>query len=114
PRYDAVLLYRLDLPRRAPEAFAAMNRLVGKIDEKRMVRANSLVVLKKRPSAEAAAALLKDALGTSAGAAPMAQPGVAAEIAKDAARHLQLVAISLFAAIVLGVPLGVLATRSRF
>jgi osmoprotectant transport system permease protein len=117
PRYDAVLLYRLALPERAPEAFAAMQRLVGKIDEAKMIRANALVVLQKQTQQQAAAALLQDALGQSAARA--ARPGgdgsrVAAEIARHTLRHLQLVAFSLFAAILLGVPLGVLATRARW
>lgn len=115
PRYDAVLLYRLDLPQRAPKAFAAMQRLNGKIDEERMIRANALVALQKRPYQEAASALLKESLG--AGGAPAVAPaeagGMWAEIGRNTARHLQLVAISLFAAVLVGIPLGVLATRSR-
>ncbi len=114
PRYDAVLLYRLDLPRRAPRAFAAIQRLVGKIDETRMTRANALVVLKKQSQQQAATALLHETLGGSA-VAPLGERGVMwGEIARNTARHLQLVAISLLAAIFLGVPLGVLATRSRW
>ena len=32
PRYDAVLLYRLDLPTRLPKAWAALQTLEGRID----------------------------------------------------------------------------------
>lgn len=113
PRYDAVLLYRLELPGRAPRAFEAMQRLVGKIDEARMIRANARVVLEKQTQQQAAAALLRETLGAGA-AAPAAGPSVGREIAQNTLRHLQLVAISLFAAILIGIPLGVLATRSRF
>jgi osmoprotectant transport system permease protein len=112
PRYDAVLLYRLELPDRAPRAFAAMERLVGKIDEARMIHANALVVLQKQTSEQASGMLLKEVLAATT-AVPDTQPRVAREIARDTARHLQLVAISLFAAILIGVPLGILATRSR-
>ena len=35
PRYDAVLLYRLDLPQRLPAAWAALQQLEGRIDEER-------------------------------------------------------------------------------
>src|SRR5688572_32317004 len=35
PRYDAVLLYRLDLPRKAPAAWAAIQQLEGRIDAAR-------------------------------------------------------------------------------
>jgi osmoprotectant transport system permease protein len=88
-----------------------MQRLVGKIDEARMTRANALVVLKKQSRQEAAAALLRESLGT-ASAATSEAPSIAGEIAKDTARHLQLVSLSLLAAVLLGIPLGVLATRS--
>jgi osmoprotectant transport system permease protein len=118
PRYDAVLLYRTDLPRRAPAAFAAMERLVGRIDEERMIRANARVVLEKQSRQEASAALLREALGSSrrAGVAPAAAPdatsGVAVEILRNTLRHLQIVSVSLLAAVLIGVPLGMLATRS--
>jgi osmoprotectant transport system permease protein len=114
PRYDAVLLYRLELPRRAPRAFASMLRLVGTMDEAKMTRANGLVVLKKQSQQQAAAALLQEALGATAATAVVTRPSVLGEIAHNTARHLQLVAISLLAAILLGIPLGVVATRSRF
>jgi osmoprotectant transport system permease protein len=111
PRYDAVLLYRLDLPRRAPAAFAAMQRLVGHVDEAAMIRANAMVAVQKKSSEEAAASLLKDALGKSAGTVRPAS--VARDIARDTVTHIELVAVSLLAAILVGVPLGILATRSR-
>jgi osmoprotectant transport system permease protein len=111
PRYDAVLLYRLDLPRRAPEAFAAMPRLVGHVDEAAMIRANAMVMLQKKPSTEAAAALLNETLGQGTGAA--ATTSVARDILRNTLTHMELVAVSLLAAILVGVPLGILAARSR-
>lgn len=116
PRYDAVLLYRLDLEQRAPQALAAMRRLEGKIDEARMVRANAQVVLEKKPYAEAAAALLRESLGESVAIPRGSTEGasqVAGSILRNTVQHLRLVALSLLAAILLGIPLGVLATRSR-
>ena len=65
PRYDCVLLYRLDLPARNLAAWAAMQRLIGAIDEKRsMIRANALVIIDKKPQGEAARALLAAISGT--------------------------------------------------
>ncbi len=116
PRYDAVLLYRLDLPRRAPRAFAAMERLVGRIDEPRMIRANGMVEIEERRYQDAAAALLAEALGQQSPTAASRRPGwvvTAAEIGRYTAEHLRLVLISLLAAIVVGVPLGILAARTR-
>lgn len=112
PRYDAVFLYRADLPQRAPKALAAALRLVGRIDEAKMIGANARVVLQKESAGQAAAALLTQSLEapTEAGAV---RPSVTAEIAGLTLQHLQIVGISLLAAIVVGLPLGVLAARSR-
>ena len=112
PRYDAVLLYRRDLQRRAPAVLRGMMRMVGRIDERTMMRANAAVALHGLSAEEGARALLTDALGvqsTSAGGAP----GLWARVARNVARHLELVGISLFFAVLVGVPLGIWATRSK-
>ncbi len=113
PRYDAVLLYRKALEREAPGTLAAWNTLAGKIDEARMIRANARVVIQKQPFETAASALLDDA-GFAVANAPVARPDRAREILRSTLEHLRLVAISLAAAIAIGVPLGVLATGSPF
>jgi osmoprotectant transport system permease protein len=41
PRYDAVLLYRLDVPQRFPAAWQALQGLAGRIDEATMIRLNA-------------------------------------------------------------------------
>ncbi len=41
PRYDAVLLYRLDVPTRFPQAWAALQKLEGRIDERAMIAMNA-------------------------------------------------------------------------
>ncbi len=111
-RYEAVLLYRLDLPDRAPRAFSAMQRLVGAVDRARMLHANALVASGHESPESAAAWLLHDALGGQPSRGPRAWAR-SASIAKASGRHLMLVFASLFFAIVLGVPLGVVARRSR-
>jgi len=54
PRYDSVLLYRLDLPRRLPQAWKALQALEGKIDQGRMIRLNAAVELEHLSFAAAA------------------------------------------------------------
>ena len=39
PRYDALVLYRQDVPQRFPQAWAAMQKLEGTIDERAMENA---------------------------------------------------------------------------
>jgi osmoprotectant transport system permease protein len=41
PRYDAVVLYRLDVPQRFPHAWAALQQLRGKINEPAMIAMNA-------------------------------------------------------------------------
>ena len=41
PRYDALLLYRLDLPTRLPAAWAALQKLEGRMDESAMIALNA-------------------------------------------------------------------------
>ena len=115
PKYDAVLLYRRDLPQRAPQAWRALAALEGKIDERRMIRLNAAAELEGRTFQQAAASFF-DA-GASAGAAQKKRGYLAALLGPDLApltyQHLLLVIVSLALAIVIGVPLGVLAFKVR-
>jgi osmoprotectant transport system substrate-binding protein/osmoprotectant transport system permease protein len=113
PRYDAVWLYRLDLAKREPRAIAAMTRLTGRIDEARMIRANARVVLGGRTYRESADSLLAESVAGAPGPRGTT-PGLWASIARNTAQHLKLVALSLLLAVLAGIPLGVLATRSTF
>lgn len=111
PRYEAVLLYRIDLPTRAPHAYAAMMRLVGRVDATSMRRANGRLVLDGRSVQDAALGLLQDALGREVQLASAESP--LREIARDTWQHLGLVLFALLASIAVGVPLGIAAGRSR-
>ena len=113
PRYDAVLLYRLDLPRRAPAAWGAMRTLLGRVDEARMIRANGRVSLEHWESVRAADSLLGECLGPAPERTGPGGGGMWASILSNAARHLELVGFALLGAILAGIPLGILATRSK-
>ncbi|MEW6284404.1 MAG: ABC transporter permease, partial [Candidatus Eremiobacterota bacterium] len=85
------------------------------VDEKRMIRANAMVTLENKTSQEAAAWLLRECLGAEV-EAPRGAVGRGwnwAAVGANTARHLQLVGLSLLVAIAVGIPLGVLASRSR-
>src|SRR5438067_3522474 len=41
PRYDALVLYRLDVPKKFPQAWAALQKLQGRIDEHTMIAMNA-------------------------------------------------------------------------
>ncbi|WP_084452348.1 ABC transporter permease/substrate-binding protein [Roseateles chitosanitabidus] len=76
PRYDAVLLHRVDLPQRHPRAWAALQSLQGRIDERAMVAMNAEAETRKRPFDEIARDFLDRHPAVRSGAA--AEPLVAA------------------------------------
>ena len=112
PDYEAVVVYRLDLATRAPVAFAAIERLVGRVDRGTMARANA-AVLAGRTTREAATGLLREALGAEAPRADGRATSTMSVIPGALLRHVELVAASLVACAVVGVPLGVVASRRK-
>ncbi|OFW40397.1 MAG: amino acid ABC transporter permease, partial [Acidobacteria bacterium RIFCSPLOWO2_12_FULL_60_22] len=108
PVYNAVLLVRADLAARAPEAVAAMLRLEGRIPAAAMVEMNARVKLDRVPESRAAA----DFLAANFAVKTEAQEETARErLLKNTRAHLVLVAISLTAAILVSVPLGIVAAK---
>jgi osmoprotectant transport system permease protein len=107
PRYDAVVLARRDSMQRAPEAFQAILRLQGSITEKQMIELNEAVDERRRSAEQAAGDFVAQTLSVE-----VARPqSVWGQTVVHAREHSLLVAISLAAAIVLAVPLGVLSVR---
>jgi osmoprotectant transport system permease protein len=111
PRYDAVLFYRLDVPKRFPEAWGALQALAGKIDERRMIRMNAAAELEGRTFAQAAALLVSDGKPQSAARRNFLDVLFGPDFWRLTSEHLLLVFASLAASIAVGVPLGVLAAK---
>jgi osmoprotectant transport system permease protein len=111
PSYEAVLLYRAEVPKRFPDAFAAWKRLAGKIDNAMMVRLNARAEIDKVPFTQVAAEFLGG--GESKGRRSLWSALFAPDSGRLLAEHLVLVFASLAAAILIGVPLGMLAARRR-
>ena len=118
PRYDAVLLYRLDLPSRQPAAWRAIGALQGRIDEATMIRLNGDAELRGRAFADIA----RDFLAQPGGAAPASSPASAPaatssfsarlfgdDLGRLTRQHLLLVLVGVGAACIVGLPLGALA-----
>jgi len=108
PEYQAVLLYRADLGGRAPAAVRQMLRLEGAIDASRMIAMNARVKIARESEERVAAEFLEGELGVVTAAAA---DGAVARFGRNLRGHLELVAISLLAAILVAVPLGVVAAR---
>ena len=106
--YQALILYRADLAERAPAVIAAFERLEDRIDATTMARFNGLVKLEGATEQAAAAALLEETLGLTVA---VSRQGFWHQLAQRTLEHLGLVIVSLAAAILVAVPLGVLAAR---
>jgi len=100
PQYKAVFLYRLGTDQRA---VAALEKLAGTLDERRMTRLNDEA---ERTKSYALAAALYF------GEKPEHLAGeLVGKIGRWTWRHLELVGASLVLAIVAGIPLGIRASR---
>ena len=111
PRYDAVVLHRLDAPERHPAAFAAWKSLEGRIDERTMTGLNARAELDRVPFERVAAEFLDGRAG--GGPRDLASALFAPDFARLALEHAMLVFASLAAAVALGVPMGIVAARVR-
>jgi osmoprotectant transport system permease protein len=112
PRYEAVILYRAELDSIAPLVTRALVGLAGGITERSMIGMNAAVKLRKVPETEVARSYIA-ARGGARSKASEARSSVWREIGRRTLEHLLLVGLSLIAAIVVGVPLGVLSSRVR-
>ncbi len=110
PRYDAVLLYRLDVPQRFPQAWAALQKLKGSIDENAMIAMNARAELQ----GVAFDVIARDHLagkanttGADAGSRGLWAKLFGPDLARLTLQHLTLVAVSVGLAALIGIPLAV-------
>ena len=108
PRYEAVLLYRADLAKRNPGAVAALQRILGIIDAPTMIRLNAAVKIDRRSESDVASTFLAEGVGLQA---TLRSEGRIERLIRHTREHLLLVALSLATAIIVAVPLGILAAR---
>jgi osmoprotectant transport system permease protein len=118
PRYDAVLLYRLDLPARAPLAWKRISSLEGKIPTAAMIRMNGDAELRGRSFAAIAEDFVDQRPTAATGLAAATRAGLrerlfGPDLGRLTKEHLSLVVISLAIAVLLGVPLGAAAASRR-
>jgi osmoprotectant transport system permease protein len=117
PKYEAVLLYRSDLPRRFPGTWEALKRLEGRISARDMAAMNASAELAGIPFAQVAQSFLE-------GGGPPRNAGIreersladvliGADFGRLTGQHLLLVFASLGLSVGVGVPLGIWASRSR-
>ena len=110
PAYHAVWLYRVDLEQRLPAIVARLRRMEGSIDGPEMRGMNTDVQFRdKQVSAVAASFLASKRID----AVPAVEPTLAERLGRTTYEHLQLVIPSLLAAMLVSIPLGIVASRRR-
>lgn len=110
PDYRAVILYRSALLETAPEAVTAWEGLAGRIDQDTMIALNARAKIERAPEAQVASDYLAQAFGQRSTFIVRTRAG---RIWLRAREHLFLVGLSLSAAILLGIPLGIWAAKRR-
>jgi osmoprotectant transport system permease protein len=113
PKYEAVLLYRLDLPQRFPAAWQALRGLEGRIDAPTMIRLNAAAELEGKSFRQAAALFFDGGRPAAAAQRGLANTLFGPDFWRLTGEHLLLVVVSLVAAVLIGVPLGVVAAKVR-
>ena len=103
PKYEAVFLFRTSMRK---DAIAALRKLEGTLDEARMIQLNAEAERTKNYT-RAANLYFRDTVesATSAG------ESFPHKLARWTLRHLQLAGFSLLLAIIVGIPLGIFASR---
>lgn len=107
PQYKAVFLYRIGLP---PNAVAVLRSLEGSLDEKRMIRLNAEA--ERTRNYARAADLYFNGDGSSNPASIGESFGH--KLRRWTLRHLELAGFSLLLSILIGIPLGIAASRGGF
>jgi osmoprotectant transport system permease protein len=106
PSYEAVILYRLELEKIRPEAVAACRKLEGRLSQSTMIELND------RAATEPMPIIAADFIEQEFGRRPDVHlESSAHRLWRLTVAHLTLVGISLGAAILVGLPLGVIAAR---
>ena len=105
PKYEAVFLFRLST---RPDAIAALRHLESTLNETRMTRLNAEA---ERTKNYARASDLYFNAGAASSGQPHFDDSFLRKLARWTLRHLQLAGFSLLLSIVIGIPLGIVASR---
>lgn len=113
PRYDALLLYRTDLPQRFPQSWRAILALEQKITPAQMVALNAAVELEGHSFAAAAASFVTpDATAVTNRPASFFERLIGEDFLRLSVQQFVLVFLALALSTLAGVPLGIWAARS--
>ncbi len=112
PRYDALLLYRRDIEQRFPQAWRALRGLQGSISAADMIAMNAAAELDGKSFDAVAQNFLSPAQVDAAHLAGLRGKLFDGRLWQLTRQHLLLVLLSVAAATMIGVPLGIFAAFS--
>jgi len=110
PEYKAVLLYKSSLENTNHAALKSILRLEGSISDSEMINMNAEAKIDKIPEQEIAANFIKQKFSL---ATEYKKETLWSRLLYNTKQHLFMVLISLFAAILLSIPLGITAHRNK-
>jgi osmoprotectant transport system permease protein len=108
PRYDAVLLYRLDVPARFPQAWQALQTLQGTINEPAMIAMNARAELDSVAFDVIAKDQLAGNVSNKTSANSFWSKLFGADLARLTGQHVGLVVASVVLAAFIAIPLAIL------
>jgi osmoprotectant transport system permease protein len=109
PRYDALLLYRLDVAKRFPQAWQAIRRLEGRIRDSDMIAMNAAAEIDGRPFAAIAAEFVHPAAQRKASGMDFTGKLLDGNLWRLTRQHVTLVLLAVALAAAAGIPLGIVA-----
>ncbi|MSQ58975.1 MAG: ABC transporter permease subunit [Betaproteobacteria bacterium] len=111
PEYQAVFVYRLDVPEKFSKAWKAITGLEGRIDAAQMIAMNAAAELDAKPFTDIAREYLSIHEASSSSPSGFWRLLFGDDFWRLTAQHLMLVFGSLAAAVAIGIPLGICAAR---
>ena len=110
PIYNAVLLYRKDLLEKAPEVITSFIKMESSISEQEMIGMNAKAKIDKVAENRIAANFLSEKFNITL---VINEETIISRLLKHTIEHLTLVLISLSAAILVSIPLGIMAVKNK-
>lgn len=115
PPYAAVMLVRADVAQRSPQSLSALRQLAGRIDDDTMRGLNARVQVDRISERNAAGEFARDKLGLNVKLEPNDASAIwqrrLSRLGQTTLEHLLLVGVSLTAAVLAGIPLGIVCYR---
>tara|TARA_A100001037_G_C15147021_1_gene636794 strand:- start:432 stop:1916 length:1485 start_codon:yes stop_codon:yes gene_type:complete len=109
PTYNAILIYRTEWADKYPELLKMLRALDDDINESEMAAMNAAVKIEKRTEAEVARTFLLEKHGREPN---RSSRGMSVRVLANTLDHLALVGVSLLAAILIAIPLGIVAAQN--